>query len=181
MKPCGSKPGSTRRRGITLVEVVLSSLVLAFVASGAVRLLVAVVDRREAAVREIRGAMLADQMLAEVMARQFETLSAGRDEEFGPSTSEASANQWGAFDDCDDFDGWVRSPPVSSSGTALDGLDLWDRRVLVQYVATDNLDQAVVGPTDVKRIQVTVTYQGRPVAVRIGYRSWAGQRTVEHP
>lgn len=168
-------------RGITLVEVVLSSLVLAFVASGAVRLLVSVVDRRESAVREIRGALLADQMLAEVMSRQFESLLVSPDEEFGPSESEAAGKKWGAFDDCDDFDGWVKTPPVTAEGAKMDGLEDWARRVRVRYVTTGDLDGVVTGPTDIKQIMVTVKYQGRVVAVRVGCRSRAGQQTVEHP
>jgi len=163
------------------VEVVLSSLVLAFVATGAVRLLVSVVGRREAAVRDTTGAMLAEQMLAEAMARAFESPVAGRNAEFGRSVPETAAAGWGAFDDCDDFDGWTASPPVSAHGVALDGLAGWTRSVSVDYVTAANPDLADPGPTDVKRITVTVEFQGRPVATRVGCRSWAGQRTVEAP
>ena len=169
------------RRGITLVEVVLSSLVLSFVATGAVRLLVAVVDRRESAVRDSTGAQLAEQLLAEALARPFESPTANRNAEFGPSVSESSSRKWGAFDDCDDFDGWSATPPVSAEGTALAGLDGWTRRVSVDWVTTVDLDTAAVGPTDMKRITVVAEFQGRPIATRVGYRSWAGQRTVEEP
>lgn len=169
------------RRGITLVEVVLSSLVLSFVATGAVRLLVAVVDRREASVRDTTGAQLAEQLLAEAMARPFESPAASRNGEFGRSAAEGVASGWGVFDDCDDFDGWTASPPESGDGTAIGGLDGWTRRAGVDWVTTADLNTAAVGPTDVKRITVVAEYQGRPVATRVGYRTWAGQRTVEEP
>lgn len=170
-----------RRRGITLVEVVLSSLVLSFVATGAMRLLVAVVDRRESAVRDSTGSQLAEQMLAEAMARPFETPTAARNAEFGRSASEAGAAGWGTFDDCDDFDAWSATPPELGDGTALSGLDGWTRRASVAWVTTSDLNTAVGGPTDVKRITVVVEFQGRPIATRAGYRTWAGQRTVEEP
>ncbi|MFT5422467.1 MAG: Tfp pilus assembly protein PilV [Phycisphaerales bacterium] len=180
-QPAPSRCAPAHPHGITLVEVVLSSIVLSFVATGAVRLLVAVVDRREAAVRDSTGAQLAEQLLAEAMARQFETPTAGRGAEFGRSVGEAAGLGWGGFDDGDDFDGWSATPPVLANGTAIAGLDGWTRRASVVYVNPSDLGLAVVGPTDMKRITVVVEFLGRPIATRVGCRSWAGQQTVEAP
>ncbi|MFG0307320.1 MAG: hypothetical protein ACF8Q5_14025 [Phycisphaerales bacterium JB040] len=167
------------RRGVSLIEVALSTVVLAVVLTGALRVLAGVVDRREHAVRATLGRTLADDLLAQAMSLPFTAPGVLRDLEWGPSESESSGGAWGQFNDCDDFDGWESSPPKEPDGDAMRDFPGWSRSVSVEWVSPDAPDTPVAGPTDVKRITVEVHFAGKAVATSVGYRTRAGQRTVE--
>ena len=105
-----------------------------------------------------RAALLsADALLEEIISKGFEEpdLPSGS---FG--TEEASRR---LFDDIDDFDGLVESPPVHADGTAVEGQAGLARSVTVSNVRFSGPDQATPeadGSTELKRIEVKVTWTG---------------------
>lgn len=120
-------------------------------------------------VRHTRGALLAQDLLSEIMARSY----ADETDAFstGPGPDETVGNRSG-FDDVDDYWDWQASPPQDRNGDALPGLDHWQRKAEVRYVSPDALDTVVTpGGSSVKRIRVIVLVDGRPVAEQVGYRA----------
>ncbi len=163
------------RRGISLVEVVISTLLVAGLMVAAMDAVGASVRSREKIVHEARGQQLADSMLDAICALAYSDPDAALDlgvikiesgEETGPG--------WGRFDDVDDFDGWSASPPQASDGTALPGFaKRWTRTVEVSLVRRDSLEGigAITGGEGVKRIVVTLTRDGMVVGRAVGLRS----------
>jgi len=172
-----ARPSRPARRGASLVEVALSTIVLAFVVVGALRVLVGVTERRALIVRTTLGESLADEMLAAVMSRPFYAEGVIRASEWGPSATEQSADAWGTFDDCDDFDGWSASPPEEPDGDPLKDFEGWGRSVSVDWVSLTTLESTA--SPEVKRVRVQVSYQGKVIATRTGFRTVGGQNTVE--
>jgi MSHA pilin protein MshD len=66
----------------------------------------------------------------------------------------------GVFDDVDDYNGLVNTPPQDSQGNPLASYALYTRSVTVCYVNSGVLDTCVAGPTPYKRVLVTVAWGG---------------------
>ena len=171
-------------RALTLVEVVMSTLVVsvtlvaALHAVGGARLAQQVSDDRA------RAMTVAEDLMSEILLRAYD------DPEgtgvFGPDPGEDN-KQRATFDDVDDYDQWSESPPTDAAGAALLGLNGWERRVRVVYVDRATLLPAAVvlaagnpnpPPVDtgLKRIRITVLRDGRELAVLDALRSRAAPR-----
>ena len=161
-------------RGITLVETVLSLLILggAFVASlntiASARGAQALVTQRQ------YGLTLAEDLMAEILAQG--TYKKGLI--FGPEAGETNSGR-SSFDAIDDFHGWQSSPPTDPSGIEIDGAQDYTRSVKVRYVQLDNPDTVSVSDKGVLRITVTVTYRSKDVATLVAYRTDAWQAPQE--
>ena len=105
-----------------------------------------------------RGALLARQLLAEILQRSYEdpdvpTVALGPDAgDFGSARS--------GFDDVDDYEGWFASPPRGRTGGSEFHLADWSREVSVTWVDPADLGQTSAIETKAKRILVTVKHQG---------------------
>jgi MSHA pilin protein MshD len=152
---------SRRRGGFTLVEAVISTvivsvmLVAALSTVGASRLIQQKVSLNG------RGRLLAESLLAEIVQQAYED----PDETvlFGPESGEAT-NSRSDFDDVDDYHNWSQSPPKDKSGSAILESGGWTRTVTVDWV--DATDPALVetSETNVKRVTVNVFHEGRRMA-----------------
>jgi hypothetical protein len=105
-----------------------------------------------------RGSLLARQLLAEVLQQAYEdpdtpTVALGID------TGE-SASDRGDFDDVDDYDGWIASPPQDRDGTTEPDQGNWSREVHVAWVDPLDVGQTSVIETKAKRVIVTVKHNG---------------------
>lgn len=164
---CGS-------RGITLVETVLSLLILggAFVASlntiASARGAQAIVSQRQL------GLALAEDLMAEVLvqANYKEGVT------FGPELGEVLKGR-SAFDDIDDYHGWKSAPPIDRNGEAIAGAERYTRQVEVAYVKLWNPASIVLIDQGVVRITVTVTYGNKVVATLTSYRTDSHQAPQE--
>jgi len=74
------------------------------------------------------------------------------------------------FDDVDDYDNWVESPPLDSAGQAMAGYNGWTREVWVVWAARTSGDPWMFYDTGLKRVQVRVTAANGTVTDRYGYR-----------
>ncbi len=182
-------PGSGKRRGtagraLTLVEVVISTLVVSVTLIAALHAVGGARLARQASDDRARAMTAAESLMAEILLRAYD------DPEgtgvFGPDPGEDSKRR-GTFDDVDDYDQWSESPPTDAAGTALPGLNGWERRVQVLYVARSTLLPAAVvlaagnpkaPPVDtgLKHVRVTVLRDGRELAVLDALRSRAAPR-----
>ena len=156
-----------RRRGISLIEVSISTLLVGFVLVASMRSLGHVVRSRGTTSVDSRALALAEQLVSEILNLEYEDDTSPV---FGPETGESGPDR-SAFDDVDDYHGWTSTPPQDQSGTAVPNSTNWQREVTVQFV--DPNDPVSVSGTDeeVKRITVTVRLNGAIVAVSSALRS----------
>jgi len=150
------------RRALTLTEVVVSTLIVAVMTVAALDGLGAATRSSEWAGNQGIAQALADDLMAEVMARAYSDPDGSA--AFGLESGEAAPRS--NFDDVDDFNGWNELPPKAADGTTLSDRTKWRRRVTVERVRLSDLTQATVGNTDegAKRIHVAVEYDGTVLA-----------------
>ena len=174
MQPQLNNSSQWNASGITLVETVLSVLILggAFVAAlntiGSARGAQAVVTQRQ------YGLTLAEDLMAEILSH--DTYQQGL--LFGPEVDEALDDR-DEFDAVDDFNGWTSSPPTDPSGVKIEGADDYTRSVKVSYVKLDDPSADSVTDKGVLRITVTVSYRSKEVAKLVAYRTDAWQAPQE--
>ena len=167
--------GTAGRRGITLVETVLSLLILggAFVAAlntiASARGAQAVVTQRQF------GLTLAEDLMAEILSKPFYHEGAS----VGPEADEMAAFNRSLFDDMDDFHSWSSSPPVDPDGEKIAGAEGYSRQVEVTYVELSNPSSTSYSDQGVMRITVTVKFGRKVVATLVSYRTDGWQSPQE--
>ena len=155
------RPDRRFRRGVTLIEAVMSLLIIAVMLVAALRTVGSTARARQVNLTRRRGAALAEQVLAELLPVSYSEPSGSG--VFGPESGENTGDR-SNFDDVDDFHDWSASPPQAADGSVLPGLAGWSRRVTVEYVAPDAPDNTVGSDQGLKRVTVTVTDpQGRQI------------------
>ena len=162
------------RNGITMVETVLSLLILggAFVAAlntiSSARAAQAMVTQRQL------GLVLAEDLMAEVLSQDVyqEGLL------FGPEASEALGNR-SEFDAVDDFDEWTSSPPVDAQGVTIAGTTGYTRTIEISYVQRNNTDTESLTGQGIVQIVVTVYFGDKTVATLTAYRTDTWQAPQE--
>jgi MSHA pilin protein MshD len=150
--------------GFTLVEAVLSTLIIAMVATSALRGLGICAKASRMQVDRWRGYSLARQLLEEI--RQTAYVDPAAPGTFGPETNELRTN----YDDVDDYNGVTESPPTSRSGVAIAGYTGWRRTVSVAYVNATT-GAIVASDSGVKQITITVTSPRGVVSTLVALRS----------
>ncbi len=153
-------------RGVTLVETVLSVMILGGAliallnAVGASRVAQAVAGQRQT------GLVLAEDLMAEVLAmdqyKEGGTL--------GPDSGENTGNR-SQFDDIDDYHGWSSTPPTDKDGTAIAGADGYTREVTVEWRDPLTPSTPWVIESGTKIITVTVKRGDRVVAELNAFRT----------
>jgi type II secretory pathway pseudopilin PulG len=158
-------------RGFTLVEAVMSTLVVSLVLVAAMRVAGMSAVMQYKAAERVAGRYLADGLLNDI--RQLAYQDPGSTVNFGIETGE-SANSKANYDDVDDFNGWTESPPQERTGTNISSFgNTWRRSVVVAWVNPSNLSQTSSTETGVKQITVNVYHNGLLIATRTALRSIA--------
>ncbi|MDP6543714.1 MAG: hypothetical protein QGH60_06945 [Phycisphaerae bacterium] len=151
-----------RRAGITIIEAVLSTLVVSIMIVSVLQTLgsSAIADRVLAGQRI--GPALASQLMAEILASNYE--DTGGSPVFGLENGEQGGSR-NKYDDVDDYHGWSSSVE-DKDGVSISGLSGWTRAATVQWVDPSNVSSVVGSDAGLKRIIVTVTDpQGRITTV----------------
>jgi type II secretory pathway pseudopilin PulG len=150
------------RRALTLVEVVVSTMIVGLMTVAALNGLGAATRSSEWAGNRGVAQGLADDLMAEILTKAYSDPNGSA--VFGLETGEAAPRS--NFDDVDDFDGWNQKPPQAADGTTLSDRADWRQRVTVERVRLSNLTQTTSGSTDegVKRIHVTIEYDDTVLA-----------------
>ena len=175
-----------RRAGFTLVEAVISILLVGMTLVTAMSLAGVSGKGQIGAFQQRRGRMLARELLIEVQSQSYIdpdllekywnsivqigsiTLSGG--DNFGPAVSETTGNR-SLFDDVDDYNGWNASPPQDKDGTARSDLTDWTRSVVVERMNPTGLAILTSLDMGLRRITVTASYKGGVVASVMGFKS----------
>lgn len=159
----------TARRGLTLMEVVIGTLLVGLVLAGTLELVGPTVRSSRLAGEQLTARALADQMSDEiaVMPYQDPTAHAGL---IGPEAGESGANR-SRFDDVDDYHGWT-STPQAADGTAIAGLSgAWSIGCSVAWVRAGAPTVVESAESGVKRVTVSVTLNGTELARRVFLRT----------
>ena len=150
-------------RAFSLVECILSILVLSGLLIAGMRAVEVGAHMRASASEDARAAALAEGMLAEVLSNYVGEPSTGLigglvTGLLGVDVGENSVRKQ-TFDDIDDFSNWSESPPQYADGDPITGYTGWTRAVKVESVTV--ADPAVVSGSRTGLVRVTVTVTTR--------------------
>src|SRR3954470_7941556 len=140
--------GLERRRGLTLIEVVASTMIVGLMVVAALNALGAATKSANSIGNRAVAAGLADELMSEIAMQSYSDPDGSPmlGHESGESPSVRSA-----FDDVDDYDGWNASPPQYRDGTAIPDRTNWRQRVTVTYVVPTNPTQTTSSDQGAKR------------------------------
>lgn len=113
---------------------------------------------------------LADALVTEIMAKPYK--DPNQTPVLGREAGEPASPRSG-YDDTDDYNGLIESPPQESDGTTIPGTTGFTRTAAVECVSSANLSAVSASDTGVKRITVTVTRRGITLARRVALRTRA--------
>lgn len=163
---------ASRRRGLSLVEVTISMLVISVMLTAALRTLAATTTTESRSVERLQGRDLAEQLLAEIRDRAYD--DPDTIPEFGPESGETTTDRR-HFDDVDDYHGWKSSPPTDATGTPVLDDARWSRTAVVGWVRLDDPTAAAGSDTGLKRILVTVFRGDRRITQVEAFAGSAGR------
>jgi Tfp pilus assembly protein PilV len=156
------------RAGLSLIEVVISTMLVGLVLVGAMQCLGAVIRGRMHTSESGRAQQLAQQLMAEILATEYQ--EPVEPPVFGPEESESEGSRK-YFDDVDDYHRWTATPPQDRNGTALHNRTGWKREVTVEYVNPTNPGTLEATDLGVKRITVTIRLDGNLLSQQVALRS----------
>jgi type II secretory pathway pseudopilin PulG len=161
------------RNGISLVELAIATVLTGILMVAALQSAgQAMVAQRVTADRSL-GHLLAQSLLNEIRALPYE--EPGMNEPvLGPDAGENAAIRT-TLDDIDDYHGLTESPPKARDGASLGNTTGWTRTVSVAWVRADDFSSSA-SASGAKRITVTASYNGTPVATATAVRTdelWA--------
>ena len=156
-----TSPRSVRRKtGFTLVEAVVSILIVAEMLTAALGALGSAARGKRIQSARCLGANLARHLMAEVLQARYREPTDTPD--FGPEAPEDGGCR-AAWDDVDDYHGWNASPPQAKDGTPLACGAGWTRQVSVDLVRRSSPTTVAGSDEGLKRIVVTaVSPDGKP-------------------
>jgi len=141
------------RQGLTLVEAVMSMLIVAVMLTAALGTLGGAAGAMRIQATSDTAQDLARQLLAEALQADYQDHD--QPGTWGLESGESGATR-ADFDDLDDYDGWSDSPPQTKDGAALSAFAGYRRSVAVANVSPADLVPS--GPQDLglRKIEVTV-------------------------
>ena len=146
-------------KGFTLVEILIAVLL--------VGLAIASLVGGNAALTMANGAG-ADMSTAEFLAEQIRELIAMVamvDPETTPVEFGAEEASMADYDDVDDFDGMVFSPPINATRAQLSAFTGFSQRVTVENVSASDFEQVVTdNSSDFVRVTVEVQLNGKSLS-----------------
>jgi prepilin-type N-terminal cleavage/methylation domain-containing protein len=157
-----------RRCGLTLIEVVASTMIVSLMAVAALNALAAATKSSNSIGNRAVAAGLADELMSEIVMQSYSDPDGSP--VFGHESDEPTSVRSG-FDDVDDYDGWNAKPPQYRDGTVIPDRADWRQKVAVTYVTPTNPTQTSSTDQGVKRIRVTIEYQDVVVADQYAIRT----------
>lgn len=156
------------RPGFTMVEAVLSTVIVSVVLVAALNLVGTSKVTQQKAALTSRGRLLAEDLLAEILRQRYQE----PDEAalFGRETGELAATR-ALYDDVDDYQEWTASPPVAQDGAAIANSVGWKRAVTVERIEPLNPQTVTTSETGAKRITVTAYYRNVPQASLVAIKT----------
>ena len=153
-------------RGFTLVELVLTMVIISIAALGVMTSLSFAVTHQSDGLWQARAVALARSYFEEIQAKRYdENTPNGGVPRCSPATTACSAasafddgESRSAFDDVDDYHGVSDLPPLDAEGSARSGYDRFQVDVSVRYLSSAEVTSLGVDDiTDAKVVTVLVT------------------------
>jgi MSHA pilin protein MshD len=158
----------TLRAGLSLIEVVASTMIVGLMAVAALNSLGAATRSSESIGNRAVAMGLADELMSEILQAEYSEPSGSVG--FGPDSGELGGPR-SVFDDVDDYDGWNESPPRYRDGTPMPDRDDWRHRVEVNHVLSNDSTQISGNDQGVKRIHVFIEYRDEILIEQIAIRT----------
>ncbi|HJQ81842.1 MAG TPA: hypothetical protein VJ828_17895 [Lacipirellulaceae bacterium] len=158
------------RAGLSLIEVVASTMIVGVMAVAALNSLGAATRSSHSIGNRAVAIGLADELMSEILQAEYSEPSGAAS--LGPDSGEVGGPR-SAFDDVDDYDGWNRSPPHYRDGTPMPDRDDWRHRVEVNYVLPADSTQTALSDQGAKRICVFIEYRDEILVEQIAVRTSA--------
>lgn len=162
--------GDRALRAFTHVETVICMVITGVMLVAALSAVAASRTGQYKITERQRGELLAQELMAEIVAQGYK--ESEEDANLGTDAGE-TGNVRVNWDDVDDYSKWSAAPPQEKDGTAIPGLEGWERSSEVDWVDPADIEDIVVAETGVKRITVTVSHNGTPVATLTALRTSA--------
>lgn len=149
------------RPALSLVEVVVSTMIVGLMAIAALNSLGAATRSGISISNRAIAQGLADELMAEILQQAYREPdgSAG----FGRDSGELLGPR-SAFDDVDDYTSWNASPPQYRDGSEMPDRADWRRRVYIMHVVPTDLTQLSGTDQGAIRVRVTVEYRNQLLA-----------------
>lgn len=146
------------RRGLTLVEVAVSTLIVGVMLVGALETLGAVFRSQRLNAARLTGPGLANELMGEILSLPYE------DPEdpggaIGTDSGESGGNR-DDFDDVDDYHNWSKGDSEDKTGNTHSDYGGWERTVQVSWVNPQDIKSSLGSDSGLKLIKVTVTDPG---------------------
>lgn len=160
----------SRARAFSLIECLISSVVVAMMLVAALNASGASAVRRASTLDSVRGDQLAALLMAEIMSREYEDPDSSYSSWW--DSGESSADRQ-TYDDIDDYDGYTQSPPALADGTPIPDSTGWEWSVNVRWAvsAWPDSEYSPWSETGLKRVTITVSHSGRPRATLVAMRA----------
>lgn len=156
------------RAAFTLVEAVLSVLIVGIMLVAALSTVGASRLSQFKTSQATRGQLLAESLMAEILQQDY--LDPSDTPVFGCEAGESTTTR-ADFDDVDDYHGWSSSPPVQKDGTQITGLAGWQRSVTVEWVSPDNVREVQASESGAKRVTVAVSCDNKQLSLLTAIRT----------
>jgi prepilin-type N-terminal cleavage/methylation domain-containing protein len=154
--------------GLTLIEVVASTMIVGLMTVAALNALAAATRSSESIGNRAVALGLADELMSEILQAAYSDPTGATS--IGPDGAE-SAGPRAAFNDVDDYDGWNQSPPQNRDGTTMPDRGDWRHRVQVSRVVPSDPTQTSGSEQGAKLIRVTIEYRGEVLAEQLAVRT----------
>ncbi|GAA0850964.1 hypothetical protein GCM10009113_33570 [Marinobacter szutsaonensis] len=147
-----------RQSGVTLVELIITIVVLGVAIAGVVGAFAVISGRSADPLDQTRAVTLSQLYMDEILTRYYdESTPVGGGKVASGDVDCATAGPDGetrsAFDDADDYDGLADSPPQDGEGNDLSGYGSFSVSVTVACAGSE----VGVANEDAKRVDITVT------------------------
>ena len=162
------RPGFQGRRGFTLIEASLATIIVGVGVLATMQLFTAITQQTQTNNRMTTAMLLASHVQEAMAGLNFNDPQDGP-ATFGPEDNETLAS----FDDVDDFDGQSWSPPRNALLAAVPAVDRYTQSVEVHPLRPHELEGNADGSMDAVyhaepdycvRVVVTITYRPTPTA-----------------
>ena len=155
-------------RGLTLIEVVASTMIVSLMAVAALNALGAATKSANSIGNRAVAAGMADELMSEILMQPYSDPDGSS--VFGHESGESFITR-ADFDDVDDYNGWNASPPQYRDGTTIPDRATWKQRVVVSRVVPSNPSQTTGTEQGAKQIHVTIQFENQVLADQIAVRT----------
>ena len=152
--PAARRTSPAARRGFTLIEAAVSTIVVGVMLVAAFQTVASAADGRRKAFNLRKAQVLADMLLTEVCSMPYEDPNSPGG--FGPESGETAEPR--TFNDIDDYDGYTAKPPTDRKGVVIAPYEGWRWSASVQNVLSDLTGvRAASASVGLRLVTVTVT------------------------